>query len=147
AVSALPLIGRLLDDDTRRRVLVTTGTVTSARLLGERLPQRAFHQFAPLDRAAWVRRFLDHWRPDLALWMESELWPNLVGETGPGAIPMVRVTAACRRAPSPAGAGRRAWRAACWAAWRWCWRKARRTATGSRGSAPSAPNVRAISNS
>ena len=91
AVSALPLIQRLLDDDPRRQVLVTTGTVTSARLLADRLPERAFHQFAPLDRAAWVRRFLDYWRPDVALWMESELWPTLVGETHRRGIPMVLV--------------------------------------------------------
>jgi len=91
ALSALPLIQRLLDDDPRRQVLVTTGTVTSARVLAERLPARAFHQFAPLDRTAWVRRFLDHWRPDLALWMESELWPILVGETHRRGIPMVLI--------------------------------------------------------
>ena len=49
--------------------------------MAERLPPRAFHQFAPIDRPSAVRRFLDHWRPDLALWVESELWPNLVLET------------------------------------------------------------------
>jgi 3-deoxy-D-manno-octulosonic-acid transferase len=91
AISALPLIQRLLDEHATLHVLVTTGTVTSARLLAERLPDRAFHQFAPLDRTAWVRRFLDHWRPDLALWMESELWPTLIGETRGRGIPMVLV--------------------------------------------------------
>jgi 3-deoxy-D-manno-octulosonic-acid transferase len=47
------------------------------------------HQFVPLDRPAWVRRFLDHWRPDVALWIESELWPTLIVETRERGIPMV----------------------------------------------------------
>lgn len=74
-MSALPLI-RLLA--LRGAVLLTTGTVTSARLAAERLPARALHQFLPLDVPAWVARFLDHWRPDAAVFMESELWPNML---------------------------------------------------------------------
>lgn len=81
ALSVLPLIERLLAARPDLHVLLTTGTVTSAALMADRLPPRALHQFVPVDRPAWVRRFLDHWRPDLALWMESEFWPNLVLET------------------------------------------------------------------
>lgn len=91
ALSILSLIGRLLDERPGLHILVTTGTVTSARLVAERLPPRAFHQYVPVDRALWVRRFLDHWRPDLALWVESELWPNLVGESQRRGVPMVLV--------------------------------------------------------
>jgi len=76
ALSVLPLIGRILDERPGLHLLVTTGTVTSAGLLAERLPPRALHQYAPVDRAAWVARFLDHWRPDAAIRVESELWPN-----------------------------------------------------------------------
>lgn len=88
AVSALPLVGQLV---TRGPVLVTTGTVTSARLMAERLPSGALHQYVPVDRPDWVARFLDHWRPDLALWLESELWPNLVLGTRARGVPMVLV--------------------------------------------------------
>lgn len=89
SVSALPLIERLVATRPDLHVLVTTGTVTSARLMHDRLPHRALHQYVPVDRAAWVRRFLDHWRPDLGLWMESEFWPNLLGETAKRGIPLV----------------------------------------------------------
>lgn len=58
--------------------LVTTGTQTAAALFAKAAPARAMHQFAPLDRADCVARFLDHWRPDLAVFAESELWPNTV---------------------------------------------------------------------
>jgi len=88
AVSALPLVDRLLAHGS---VLVTTGTVTSAALMAERLPAGALHQYVPVDRHAWVARFLEHWRPDLALWLESELWPNLVLATAARGVPMVLV--------------------------------------------------------
>ncbi len=82
SLSILILIERLLDGDPRLRVLVTTGTVTSAALMAERLPPRAFHQYVPVDRPGYVERFLDHWRPDLTLWVESEIWPNMLWEIG-----------------------------------------------------------------
>ncbi|HTQ70574.1 MAG TPA: glycosyltransferase N-terminal domain-containing protein, partial [Acidocella sp.] len=74
-MSALPLI-RLLA--ARGAVLLTTGTVTSARLAAARLPAGAVHQFVPLDVPGWVARFLAHWRPDAAVFLESEIWPNLL---------------------------------------------------------------------
>ncbi|MEZ5668595.1 MAG: 3-deoxy-D-manno-octulosonic acid transferase [Alphaproteobacteria bacterium] len=93
SLSVLPLVNRVLERDPAASVLVTTGTVTSARLMAERLPARALHQYVPVDRAAWVRRFLDHWRPDAALWVESEFWPNLVLETHRRGVPMALVNA------------------------------------------------------
>ncbi|HVW72042.1 MAG TPA: 3-deoxy-D-manno-octulosonic acid transferase [Rhizomicrobium sp.] len=75
SLSALPLIERLRQD---ANVLVTSGTVTSAALLGERLPAGVLHQFVPLDTPGAVARFLDHWRPDAGLFIESDLWPNLI---------------------------------------------------------------------
>ena len=92
SLAALPLVGALLEK-SGRHVLVTTGTVTSARLMAERLPPRAFHQYAPLDSAGAVKRFLDHWRPDLALFVESEFWPNLVLATRERGTPMALLNA------------------------------------------------------
>jgi len=85
----LGLIERLLQSRPKLEILVTSGTVTSAELLEKQLPVGARHQFAPADLPHWVRRFLDHWRPDLALWVESELWPNLVLETHAHGVPML----------------------------------------------------------
>jgi 3-deoxy-D-manno-octulosonic-acid transferase len=92
SLAALPLIGGLLKTPGRH-VLVTTGTVTSAQLMAERLPPRAFHQYAPLDSASAVKRFLDHWRPDLALFVESEFWPNLILATRDRGVPMALINA------------------------------------------------------
>ena len=93
ALSVMRVIERLLERYPALNILVTTGTVTSANLLAAQLPERAFHQFAPVDRPAWVRRFLDHWRPDAAFWVESELWPNLVFQSQARGIPMVLLNA------------------------------------------------------
>ena len=91
ALSMLALIRRLMERSPELNVLVTTGTVTSARLMAERLPDGVIHQYAPVDRLAWVRRFLDHWRPDAVLWIESELWPNMVTEVARRDIPIALV--------------------------------------------------------
>jgi 3-deoxy-D-manno-octulosonic-acid transferase len=91
ATAMLGLIERLLQSAPELEILVTTGTVASASLLERRLPALARHQFVPADLPQWTARFLDHWRPDLALWVESELWPNLVLATHARGIPMVLV--------------------------------------------------------
>jgi len=88
-LSLLPIVERL----TQRglAVLVTSGTRTSASLIARRLPPGAVHQFMPLDVPRYMRRFLDHWRPDLALIAESEIWPNTVMALDERHIPLVLV--------------------------------------------------------
>ena len=93
ATSALALIERILEERPGLEILITTGTVTAARLLETRLPRGARHQFVPADLPRAVGRFLDHWRPDLAVWIESELWPNLVLMTRRRNIPMLLLNA------------------------------------------------------
>ncbi len=93
SLSVLPLIEYVLDTDETLSVLITTGTVTSAELLDERLPPRSYHQYVPLDRVNSVRRFLDHWRPDAGVWVESELWPSLLLETHRCGIPLALINA------------------------------------------------------
>lgn len=96
--SALPLLAALGRQDPALNLLVTTGTVTSAALFQERLPGlalglRARHRFAPLDVPSWGRRFLEHWRPDAAVFVESELWPNLIGAATARRVPLALLNA------------------------------------------------------
>ena len=60
------------------RILLTSGTVTSAAIVAKRFPPDVIHQYVPYDSPRYVARFLDHWRPSLALFIESDLWPNLI---------------------------------------------------------------------
>jgi 3-deoxy-D-manno-octulosonic-acid transferase len=71
--------------------LCTSGTVTSANLAEQRLPKGAIHQFVILDTPRFVNRFFDHWRPDLALFVESDLWPNLIVTSAERGIPLVLI--------------------------------------------------------
>ncbi|KQQ41211.1 3-deoxy-D-manno-octulosonic acid transferase [Methylobacterium sp. Leaf125] len=89
---ALSLVG-LVDGMIARgfSVLVTTGTRSAADLIGRRLPAGAVHQYMPLDAPRWVDRFLAHWRPDLALVAESEIWPNTVVGLHRHGIPLLVV--------------------------------------------------------
>ncbi len=93
ANSVLVLIDRILAASLDVTVLLTTGTVTSAELMARRLPARAIHQYVPVDLPDAVTRFLDHWRPDLALWIESEIWPNLLAGVARRGIPAALVNA------------------------------------------------------
>jgi 3-deoxy-D-manno-octulosonic-acid transferase len=87
--SVLPLIQRIVKRGLG--VLVTTGTVTSSELAEERLPPGVIHQFVPIDVPRFVRRFLGHWRPNLVLFVEGELWPNMIIETSARSVPMILV--------------------------------------------------------
>src|SRR5579875_4124269 len=97
-VSVLPVLTAIAAQDPEASVLFTTATRTSAELLQRRiaelgLARRLFHRFVPLDVPAWAERFLAHWRPNLACFVESELWPNLVFACRRRGIPLVLLNA------------------------------------------------------
>src|SRR3954467_1199357 len=73
------------------RILLTSGTVTSADIVAKRFPADIIHQYVPYDAPRYVARFLDHWRPSLALFIESDLWPNLILASAARRLPMVLI--------------------------------------------------------
>ena len=91
-IAALPVLEAMATRDPALHFLVTTGTVTSADLLMQRLPPalaaRVVHRFLPLDVPAWVVRFLEGWRPDAGAFLESELWPNLLAAATARGLPL-----------------------------------------------------------
>ena len=91
SLSMLPLIELLLQEHENLSVLVTTGTLTSAKLMKERLPEKAIHQYVPIDHPYCVKRFLDHWKPDMALWFESDFWANMITQTADLDIPLILI--------------------------------------------------------
>lgn len=80
SLSILPLVERVRAERPEVTVLVTSGTVASATLLAKRLPPGAIHQYVPVDAPGAAKRFMARWRPSLAVFVESELWPNLLLE-------------------------------------------------------------------
>src|SRR6201996_1057989 len=73
------------------RILLTSGTVTSASIVAKRFPADIIHQYVPYDSPRYVARFLDHWRPSLALFIESDLWPNIILASAARRLPMVLI--------------------------------------------------------
>jgi 3-deoxy-D-manno-octulosonic-acid transferase len=88
-LTVIPLIGRIREKEFE--VLCTSGTVTSANIAELRLPAGTIHQFLTLDAPRFVNRFLDHWHPDLGLFVESDLWPNLIVTSAQRGIPLILV--------------------------------------------------------
>lgn len=78
SLSVLPLIAELQKHAPSASILITTGTFSSAKLLDNKLPDGVLHQFAPLDTPRAMKKFLAHWQPSLALFVESEIWPNMI---------------------------------------------------------------------
>ena len=97
-VSSLALARALLKHAPEATILITSGTVTSAVMVEERVRQmaledRIIHQFIPLDVPRWIRRFLGHWQPDTAIILETEIWPSLIAETDDAGIPVILASA------------------------------------------------------
>ena len=88
-LSMMPLINKLLELDANLHIMVTSGTVTSADLMSKRLPERAFHQFIPIDSPWGARHFVRHFQADAVLWFESDFWPNLLASIHAAKIPLV----------------------------------------------------------
>lgn len=93
SLSVLRLIARVGETHPGLSFLLTSGTATSARVLEGRLPPRCIHQFAPLDGRRPMRRFLAHWAPSAAIFVESELWPNMLRTSHAAGIPMALLNA------------------------------------------------------
>lgn len=93
SLSVLRLIAHMGEAQDDWHFLITSGTATSGKILSERLPPRCVHQFAPIDTGAAVGRFLAHWQPDLAVFVESEFWPNMLLKTRDAGVPMALVNA------------------------------------------------------
>lgn len=88
-LSMMPLINKLLEMDKDMHIMVTSGTVTSADLMAKRLPERAFHQFIPIDSPWGARHFVRHFKADAVLWFESDFWPNLLSSIHAAKIPLI----------------------------------------------------------
>ncbi|MDR1391534.1 MAG: hypothetical protein LBI95_04220, partial [Holosporales bacterium] len=76
ALSVIPVIKMFKRENVDLTILLTTTTLTAAKQVENRLKNEVIHQFAPFDIFTWILRFIEYWKPDIALFVESELWPN-----------------------------------------------------------------------
>ncbi|MEM6307825.1 MAG: glycosyltransferase N-terminal domain-containing protein, partial [Pseudomonadota bacterium] len=92
-LSTRPLIQALRDRDPDLQFLVTSGTASAAQAFQAQMPPNTIHQFLPMDIPAPVARFFNHWQPDISIWVEQDVWPNMVFQTARRGIPLVLVNA------------------------------------------------------
>ena len=84
--SVKSLIEKLLYN---HNILLTTNTITAYQLSKKIFKNSIIHQYAPFDYEKWVINFLDHWKPNLVIWVESDLWPNTIKNISKRKIKMI----------------------------------------------------------
>ena len=95
AMSILPLIDSCIQEQKIDKILITSITLSSGKILEKRFNQnpKIIHQFLPLDVAILTNKFLEHWKPNLSIFIDSEIWPNLILQTNQKRIPLLLLNA------------------------------------------------------
>ena len=95
AMSILPLVNSFIKDQKINKILITSITLSSGKILEKKFDQnpKVIHQFLPLDVAVLTNKFLEHWKPNLCIFIDSEIWPNLILNISKKKIPLLLVNA------------------------------------------------------
>ena len=95
AMSILPLIESCMEEKKINKILLTSITLSSGKILKKKFNQNAkvIHQFLPLDISVWTSKFLKHWKPNLSIFIDSEIWPNLISQISEKKIPLLLINA------------------------------------------------------
>ena len=94
-LSVLPLIENLDKEEKVKKILITTITLSSAEVLKKKLinNNKVIHQFLPFDVPKFTIKFLNHWSPNLSIFIDSEIWPNLIFDIKKKKIPLMLINA------------------------------------------------------
>jgi len=95
AMSILPLIDYCTNEKKINKILITSITLSSSKILEKKFNQnsKVVHQFLPLDIKIYTKKFLDHWKPNLSIFIDSEIWPNLIVNIKENKIPLLLINA------------------------------------------------------
>ena len=95
AMSILPLVDKFIKNEKINKILITSITLSSGNILEKKFDQnsKVIHQFLPLDIAHLTNKFLEHWKPNLSVFIDSEIWPNLILSISKKKIPLTLVNA------------------------------------------------------
>ena len=95
AMSILPIVNSFIKDQKINKILITSITLSSGKILEKKFYQnpKVIHQFLPLDVAVLTNKFLEHWKPNLCIFIDSEIWPNLILNISKKKIPLLLINA------------------------------------------------------
>jgi len=88
-LSIIPIIRRFEEDKKIKRILITSSTTSSAHILSKFKFKKAVHQFYPFDLNFLTKHFINHWKPKLAIFVDSEIWPNMFNNLNINKIPII----------------------------------------------------------
>ena len=88
-LSIIPLVEKLSKRKKIKKILITTNTLSSAKIIKKLKLKKTFHQFFPLDAEFLVEKFLNHWKPKAAFFIDSEIWPNMIIKIKEKDIPLI----------------------------------------------------------
>ena len=80
-LSVIPLIERLEKNKNIKKILITSNTLSSSKVLSKFKLKKTIHQFFPIDSNFLTKKFLNYWNPSMAIFIESEIWPNMLMNT------------------------------------------------------------------
>ena len=92
-LSVIPLIEKLEKDKNINQILVTSNTLSSSKILDKLNLKKTSHQFFPIDSSFLCKKFLNHWKPTIAIFIDSEVWPNMIMNIKERFIPLVLLNA------------------------------------------------------
>jgi 3-deoxy-D-manno-octulosonic-acid transferase len=92
-LSVIPLIERLEKNKNIKKILITSNTLSSSKVLSKFKLKKTIHQFFPIDSNFLTKKFLNYWNPSMAIFIESEIWPNMLMNTKKRSIPLILLNA------------------------------------------------------
>ena len=92
-MSVIPLIQELEKNKKINKILITSNTLSSSKIIPKFKFKKTIHQFYPIDSNFLVKKFLNHWNPSLCIFIESEIWPNMLYEIKKKNTPLILLNA------------------------------------------------------
>jgi 3-deoxy-D-manno-octulosonic-acid transferase len=92
-LSVIPLIEKLEKEKEIKQILITSNTLSSSKILSKIKLKKTIHQFFPLDTNYLTKKFLNYWNPSAAIFVDSEIWPNMLANTKERKLPLVLLNA------------------------------------------------------
>ncbi len=92
-LSVIPLIEKLEKMSKIKQILVTSNTLSSSKILSNLKLKKTVHQFFPIDTNYHTKKFLDYWKPSVVIFIDSEIWPNMINNIKKRSISLILINA------------------------------------------------------
>jgi 3-deoxy-D-manno-octulosonic-acid transferase len=92
-LSIVPILEKYEKDKSIKKILLTTSTLSSSKVIKKLKFKKIIHQFYPLDHTLFAKKFLNHWKPNFVIFIESEIWPAMFREINKKKIPLILLNA------------------------------------------------------